>query len=179
MPPPPSGSRRVAGPRGVGPDFPKKVGHELGTRPTPAYMNALAHVDLTRPAHRTCERCSCRLARDNDDIVCSPCRRHLVIEQHFAIAAVGPSLDDQQRFAEHGVRGLAEDRNVSLEEAVTLALNEGLLPKRWRAAEPRLRHLVTLEGMTHVEAAEVVGVSRWTIATWRDGLGLQAKRKRN
>lgn len=142
-------------------------------------MNALAHVDASRPAYRSCERCSCRLARDNDDIVCSPCRRHLVIEQHFAIASVGPSLDDQQRFAEHGVRGLADDRGISLEEAVSRALQEGLLPKRWRAAETRLRQLAGLEGLTHVEAAEVIGVSRWTIATWRDGLGLQAKRKRS
>ena len=142
-------------------------------------MNALAHVGTSRPAHRTCERCSCRLARDNDDIVCSPCRRHLVIEQHFALASSGPSLDDQQRFADEGVRGLAEDRNLSLEDAVSLALSEGLLPKRWRAAEPRLRQLAGLDGLTHVEAAEVIGVSRWTIATWRDGLGLQPKRKRS
>ena len=142
-------------------------------------MNALAHIDASRPAYRICERCSCRLARDNDDIVCSPCRRHLVIEKHFEIASMGPSLDDQERFADTGVRGLADERNLSLEDAVSAALAEGLLPKRWRAAEPRLRQLAALDGLTHVEAAEVIGVSRWTIATWRDGLGLQAKRKRS
>lgn len=142
-------------------------------------MNALAHFETQRPAHRICERCSCRLARDNDDIVCSPCRRHLVIETHFALAAVGPSLEDQQRFAERGIRGLAEDRNVGLDEAVSIALRDGMLPKRWRSAEPKLRQLALLDGLTHVEAAEAVGVSRWTIATWRDGLGLQAKRKRS
>ena len=142
-------------------------------------MNALANLASPRPAHRTCDRCSCRLARDNDDIVCSPCRRHLVIESHVAIASVGPSLDEQQQFADDGVRGIAEARNVSLEDAVSLALAEGLLPKRWRAAETRLRQLAGLEGLTHVEAAEIIGVSRWTIATWRDGLGLQAKRKRS
>jgi len=143
------------------------------------HMNALAHFQPHQPAHRTCERCSCRIARDNDDIVCSPCRRHLVIEKHFEIASTGPSLDEQERFADTGVRGIADSRGISLEDAVSLALTDGLLPKRWRAAEPRLRQLAALEGLTHVEAAEVIGVSRWTIATWRDGLGLQAKRKRS
>jgi hypothetical protein len=102
-----------------------------------------------------------------------------VIERHFALAATGPSLEDQQRFAEYGVRGLAEQRNVGLDDAVTIALREGMLPKRWRSAEARLRQLALLDGLTHVEAAEIIGVSRWTIATWRDGLGLQAKRKRS
>jgi hypothetical protein len=142
-------------------------------------MNALARYETQTVTYRICQRCECRLARDNDDIVCSPCRRHLMLEKHHDVTADGPSLDSQERFAEAGIVGLAEDRGISLEDAVTVALQEGLLPKRWRSAEPKLRELVALAGLTHVEAAEVVGVSRWTIATWRDGLGLQAKRKRS
>ena len=131
-------------------------------------------------AARECPRCGCRIARDNHDSHCSPCRFALTLEEHRELVLDDePIQEHADAFAAGGVYGLAEAADCSAEEAISLAIRAGLVPRRWRSSEEKLRQLVHFEGIRHVEVADRLGVSRWTIATWRDGLGLQRKRRRS
>jgi len=84
----------------------------------------------------------------------------------------------QAKFRQGGIHALAEELDTTPQEAIAVAIHEGMLPRRWRTSQEKLCALLDLEGLKHVEAAQRLGVSRWTIATWRDQLGLQAKRRR-
>lgn len=135
---------------------------------------------LNPPVPRSCPRCGCRLARDNTDTHCSPCRFALTLEAHRALVVDDePKPEHRNAFKEGGVHALAEVASCSVEEAISLAIREGLVPRRWRSSEEKLLQLVKFEGIRHVEVAARLGVSRWTVATWRDELGLQRKRKRS
>jgi hypothetical protein len=143
-------------------------------------------MDLTRslrpqapPSPRACPRCGCRLARDNNDNHCSPCRFALTIDEHRELLLDDEATPEYQAaFESGGVVELAHVADCSVGDAIGLAIRSGLVPRRWRSSEDKLRALVELEGVRHVEVAVRLGVSRWTVATWRDELGLQAKRKR-
>lgn len=118
------------------------------------------------------------MARDNNDVLCSPCRLYVVFDQHQP-NQVDPALGERHaKFRQGGIHALAEELSTTPQEAIAVAIHEGMLPRRWRSSQEKLCALLDLEGLKHVEAAEQLGVSRWTIATWRDQLGLQAKRRR-
>lgn len=77
-------------------------------------------------------------------------------------------------FERGGIPALAAELETSEAEAIRFAVKEGILPKRWRTHVEGLVQLTYLRGVTHVEAARAIGVSRWTVADWRRQLRLQA-----
>lgn len=102
----------------------------------------------------------------------------VVMDQHRP-EPVDPQVGVRQaKFRQGGIFALAEELNSTPEDAIDVAIREGMLPRRWKSSRGKLCELLALDGLKHVDAATKLGVSRWTVATWRDQLGIQAKRKR-
>jgi hypothetical protein len=128
----------------------------------------LSHPDASE---RTCADCHCRLARDNKDTVCWPCRRRRAIAAQEEGAR---SVRRQEIFEVAGIPGLAAEMGVTRAEAIRYAIEEEILSRRWRPHLDSLIKLSEMSGCTHVEAAQALGVSRWTVADWRRRLGLES-----
>jgi hypothetical protein len=119
-----------------------------------------------------CSSCGGRLARDNTGTVCSPCRR-----THIETSAQRGALVSRDRprikevFESSGLHGVARHLDCTAEDALDVVLNAQLLP--FVSARRRLvmRRLVGLPNSTHIAAGEALGVSRWTVATYRRQLG--------
>ncbi len=73
-----------------------------------------------------------------------------------------------------GIPGLAAEMGVSRAEAIRYAIDEEILSRRWRPHVDSLIRLSEMSDCTHVEAAQALGVSRWTVADWRRRLGLDS-----
>jgi hypothetical protein len=121
-----------------------------------------------------CSSCGARLARDNTDTICSPCRRTLI--QNAArlgslsardVAAVKAAFDSR------GIYGVARHLGCSPEDALDVLINVQLLPFVSARRRQLLRQLVGLNDMPHVAAATALNVSRWTVATYRRQLGTE------
>lgn len=123
----------------------------------------------TEAAVRTCSECRCRLARDNRDTICWPCRRSRAIAAQERSAI---ELRRREAFENDRIPGLARQMRTSTEGAIRYAIEDGLLSRRWRPHLGNLVRLAAMEDTTHVEAAKALGVSRWTVADWRRHLGL-------
>jgi transposase-like protein len=125
---------------------------------------------------RRCDRCGCRLARDNMDDRCAPCSAS--VADQTALPAAPPANP------EVGLRALAAAwgdgfeafrRAARLEpaDAATLAVRVGLVPRRWQLTAAQLTQLSTSRQAASTELARRLGVSRWTVAVWRRQLRLE------
>ncbi len=121
---------------------------------------------------RRCSECRCNLARDNRDTMCWSCRRRRAVSAQDACAA---DLRRRAAFEVGRVSGLAIEMGCGYAEAIEYAVAEGMLPSRWKEHVDALVHLADMPGWSHVEAAEALGVSRWTVANWRRQMGLVPK----
>jgi hypothetical protein len=120
-----------------------------------------------------CSTCGARLARDNDDDVCSPCRRSSI---EAAARRAGLIVRDPQgarlAFTNGGLVGVAVHLHCTREEALDVLFSLGLLPLTSHRRRPLLRRLIELEGDSHVAVADALGISRWTVASYRRQLGI-------
>ena len=120
-----------------------------------------------------CESCAARLARDNHGTQCSPCRRGEIETMARRASLVTRDPGGARRaFAGRGLHGVAAQLRCSADEAIDVVAMLGLLPPTYRRRMDVLRRLVALDQVSHVAAAEALGLSRWTVATYRRDLGL-------
>jgi hypothetical protein len=120
-----------------------------------------------------CSSCGGRLARDNTGTVCSPCKRtHIETSAQRAalVTKDGPRI--KAMFESSGLQGVARHLDCTPDEALDVLLNAQLLP--FVSAERRavLHRLVGMPAASHVAAGESLGISRWTVATYRRQLGI-------
>jgi hypothetical protein len=59
------------------------------------------------------------------------------------------------------------------EVAIPLLLKSGVLPSRLRRYQSLLIQLVALQGVSNSAAARKLNVTRWTVAAWRERLGIR------
>ena len=120
-----------------------------------------------------CNSCGAPLARDHRGTICSPCRRteieraahrgSIAAKQQARIAAV---------FDTAGLYGVADQFDCEPTAALELLLNARLLPFVTAPRRALLCRLVALRDLSHVDAAEALYISRWTVATYRAQLGI-------
>jgi FixJ family two-component response regulator len=67
---------------------------------------------------------------------------------------------------------VADELGCDPEDALAVLLNARLLPFVSAQRRALLRELVALRGLSHVDAAEALNISRWTVATYRSALGI-------
>jgi len=79
--------------------------------------------------------------------------------------------------AEVGIEVYAKALGITNEQAIERAIDLNLLPAGFRPNIKKMAKLSRMGNKSHSEAAEVLEVSRFTIATWRQKLGLPAPRK--
>ncbi len=121
-------------------------------------------------------RCSCgaRLARDQSDTVCSPCRRGDIESSAHRGAAIARDREGiEATFNREGLNGVAVVLDCTLGEALDVLFVAQLLPAMSVRRQALLRQLVALGDVSHVVAADLLGISRWTVATYRGQLGLE------
>jgi hypothetical protein len=87
-----------------------------------------------------------------------------------------PFAVDRGELARHfeadGLAGLAERLDTELADAFEVALAHGLVPASYRRRTAVVRQLVECAHLPHVAAAEHLGLSRWTVASYRKDLRL-------
>ena len=121
-----------------------------------------------------CSSCGGRLARDNTGTVCSPCRRTHIETSAQRSALVGNDrLRIKAVFESSGLLGVARQLGCTAEDALDVVLNSQLLPFVSARRRLVLRKLVGLTNATHIAAGRALGVSRWTVATYRRQLGIE------
>jgi hypothetical protein len=121
-----------------------------------------------------CSRCGATLATDNHSARCSPCvRSELEHAARRAALATRDTAGVRRNFEESGLPGVALHLGCSLVDALDVVLTSGLLPAGYRRRGDVLRRLVELGDVAHVSAADTLGLSRWTVATYRRDLGLE------
>ena len=120
-----------------------------------------------------CESCTALLARDNRGTQCSPCRRGQIeaMARRAALVTRDPG-GARQAFAVRGLHGVAAQLRCTADEAIDVVAMLGLLPPAYRRRIELLRRLVALDRVSHVAAAQALGLSRWTVATYRRDLGI-------
>ena len=120
-----------------------------------------------------CNSCGVRLARDHRDTICSPCRRTQIERAaHCGSVAAKQQSRIQAVFDATGLYGVADQFGCDPEAALELLLNARLLPFVSAQRRDLLRRLVGLRDLSHVDAAEALNISRWTVATYRAQLGI-------
>lgn len=141
-------------------------------------------MPTTTVAVRCCS-CGARLARDHRDTVCSPCRRGDIESSARRGAAIARDRERiKANFSREGLNGVATQLDCTNAEALDVVLVAQLLPAMSVRRQALLRQLVALGDVSHVAAADLLGISRWTVATYRGQLGLDkitasARRPRN
>ncbi len=120
-----------------------------------------------------CSSCGGRLARDNTGTTCSPCRRtHIELSARRGALIARDSRAIKAAFDSFGLVGVSEHLDCTPEDAVDVLLNAQLLPFVSPRRRLILRRLVTLSDRSHIAAAQVLNISRWTVATYRRQLGI-------
>lgn len=123
---------------------------------------------------RRCERCGCALAGDHGERYCSPCARAKVLADIPADAVVlprGVHVDDvADAWAASGLGGVAGLLAVDRRAAARLVWRVGLVRRRTRLDEEAFVLLATETDLPHTALARRLGVSRWTLAAWREEL---------
>jgi hypothetical protein len=120
-----------------------------------------------------CASCGGRLARDHNDSICSPCRRTMIER-----TALHQSLIARERrgisaaFDAAGVYGVAEYLECTPQQALDAVISSRLFPYVSERRLNLLRQLVGMRSSSHVAVAEVLNISRWTVATYRAQLGI-------
>lgn len=121
-----------------------------------------------------CGSCAALLARDNHDTQCSPCQRRQIEAMARRASLVTRDPGGARRaFALRGLHGVAAQLRCTADEAIDVVAMLGLLPPAYRRRIELLRRLVALDRVSHVAAAEALGLSRWTVATYRRNLGIE------
>lgn len=120
-----------------------------------------------------CASCGARLARDHVDTICSPCRRTEIVNS----ARRGAMLFRERgriaaAFGSLGVYGVAEQFGLTPAQALDVVFDAQLLPPVSPRRTLLLRRLVELRDASHVAAAEALDLSRWTVASYRQMLGI-------
>jgi hypothetical protein len=156
--------------------IPLVMDQDLMRRTPPGTATGTA-ADSSRAAtpgteRRRCGRCRAILARDNTGERCSPCwQAELLAQRGPVLRRPGDETRLRRAFGEGGVRAVARELGRSEPEALDLVLAHGLIPARQRSRVGALRALQGLEHLSHIRAAEALGLSRWTVATYRSLLG--------
>ena len=121
-----------------------------------------------------CSSCGARLARDNTDTICSPCRRTLIESAaHLGALSARDVAAVETAFNSLGIFGVARHLGCSPEDALDVLINAQLLPFVSARRRRLLRQLIGLNHLSHVAAATALNISRWTIATYRRQLGTE------
>jgi hypothetical protein len=81
----------------------------------------------------------------------------------------------RQAFSHGGVPAIADALGCPLPDALQVALAHKLVPGKYRRRAEALVELLEFGPVSHVEAAEHLGVSRWTVATYRRDLGIHTR----
>jgi hypothetical protein len=76
-------------------------------------------------------------------------------------------------FDSRGIYGVARHLGCSPEDALDVLINAQLLPFVSARRRQLLRQLIGLNDMSHVSAATVLNISRWTVASYRLQLGTE------
>jgi hypothetical protein len=129
-----------------------------------------------RPVPRACPACESNLASDNAGPLCSPCWQvDLARHARGALRSGGEPEAIAAAFAHGGVPGVASTLSCPLGEALDLVLLQGLVPPAYRRRYRVLLALLELGPVPHVVAGERLGLSRWTVATYRQALGARLR----
>ncbi len=121
-----------------------------------------------------CTSCGGRLARDQADSICSPCRRTMI--ESSARREVSIARDRSRikaAFDSCGVYGVADQLGITPGEALQALFSSMLLPPVSPRRRLLLRRLVDLRDSSHIDAAQALNISRWTVATYRQLLGIE------
>ena len=120
-----------------------------------------------------CVSCGARLARDHGGTICSPCRRtQIESAAHCGSVAAKERTQLKASFDSSGLYGVADRLRCDPGDALEVLLNARLLPFVSAQRRALLHELVALRDLSHVDAAEALNISRWTVATYRTQLGI-------
>jgi hypothetical protein len=78
-----------------------------------------------------------------------------------------------EELAKIGIVELLAINKMTAEVAIPLLLKSGVLPSRLRRYQSLLIQLVALQGVSNSAAARKLNVTRWTVAAWRERLGIR------
>ena len=122
---------------------------------------------------RKCEKCYCYLAHHNLEKLCSPCAKQ-ENRKSWLSKSLNPSfVTSAEELAKIGIVELIAINNSSAEVAIPLLLKSGVLPSRFRRYQHLLIQLVAMQGISNSAAARKLNVTRWTVAAWRERLGIK------
>ena len=121
-----------------------------------------------------CVSCGARLARDHGGTICSPCRRtQIESAAHCGSVAATQRSQLKSLFDSSGLYGVADRLRCDPGDALEVVLNARLLPFVSAQRRALLHELVALRDLSHIDAAEALSISRWTVATYRRQLGIE------
>lgn len=124
-----------------------------------------------------CATCNARLARDNEDSVCSPCRRSSIeASASHASLIVRDAPGAREAFRAEGLFGVAHHLDCTPGEAFDVLFSLGLLPLASQRRRSLLHRLIAMDSLSHVAASEALAISRWTVASYRRQLGIDKQR---
>ena len=121
-----------------------------------------------------CTSCSGRLARDQVGSICSPCRRSLIessARREVSIARDRARIESA--FDSFGVYGVSDELGIAPRQALHVLFSSMLLPPASSRRRVLFGQLVDLRDVSHVDAAQALNISRWTVATYRQLLGIE------
>jgi hypothetical protein len=78
-----------------------------------------------------------------------------------------------EELAKIGIIELITINKLTAEVAIPLLLKSGVLPGRLRRYQTLLIQLVAMQGVSNSAAARKLNVTRWTVAAWRERLGIR------
>lgn len=126
-----------------------------------------------KQGERKCEICSCFLANHNLEKLCSPCSNQEK-RKSWLSKSLNPSfVTSAEELAKIGIVELIAVNKLSAEVAIPLLLKSGVLPGRLRRYQSLLVQLVAMQGVSNSAAARKLNVTRWTVAAWRERLGIK------
>jgi hypothetical protein len=109
---------------------------------------------------------------DNDDLNCSPCAATLGRQRWFAMNQHPSFVISAEDLAIVGVYELIRSNNTTPTAMISHLLNSGILPRRIRRYEHLVAQLIEMPHLSHSDAARNLRVTRWTVAAWRQRLGI-------
>jgi hypothetical protein len=80
---------------------------------------------------------------------------------------------------EEGILQLIEKHNSTAEDMVAALLKTGVLPNRLKRYQHLIIETVKLSNESHSSVARKLRVTRWTIAAWRERLGITTHESKN
>jgi hypothetical protein len=83
-----------------------------------------------------------------------------------------------ESLTKEGILRLIEKHNSTAAEMVSTLLKTGVLPSRLKRYQSLIVEMVEMPNESHSEVARKLHVTRWTIAAWRQRLGIAAHESR-